>query len=323
VSIPSSAPSGNATVTVTSNGYNGLGFVEGSGNSPLASTGVPVAAAAASPHLSCSPATLTRGNSITCTATGGTVTQWSFSGRSDDGSTVFSVTEPSPGPIWSGLMVASGTVSATVGGQTLTQAVSVTARPAFASVPMPPVAGSPTMGSCGMDVLTSPPYPPPAPPEVNHNPVAESAYCVNFGTPAHEVLVGPTRTLYFVTPLVDSSSYPWELNPGVTNPNDPFYQNQGGCPPFPTIAAIVAAAENHEFGTGPGTTSHYTETRDFLAVPAQNPGPLSEPIVRNTAQDVSAAIQALYQAVLNAGSVEPPIGLPDFINYPPYQTCGQ
>ena len=128
VSIPSNAPSGNATVTVTSNGYNGLGFVEGSGNSPLASTGVPVAAAAASPHLSCSPATLTRGNSITCTATGGTVTQWSFSGRSDDGSTVFSVTEPSPGPIWSGLMVASGTVSATVGGQTLTQAVSVTAK---------------------------------------------------------------------------------------------------------------------------------------------------------------------------------------------------
>jgi hypothetical protein len=103
VSIPSNAPSGNATVTVTSNGYNGLGFVEGSGNSPLASTGVPVAAAAASPHLSCSPATLTRGNSITCTATGGSVTQWLFSGQSDDGKATFSVTEPTPGPIWSGL----------------------------------------------------------------------------------------------------------------------------------------------------------------------------------------------------------------------------
>jgi hypothetical protein len=170
-----------------------------------------------------------------------------------------------------------------------------------------------------MDVLTSPPNPPPAPPEVNHNPVAESIYCINFGTPAHRVLAGPNQDLYFVTPFVDSSFYPWELNPGVTNPNDPFYQHQGGC--FPTVDAIVAAAEDHEFGTD--TTSHYTEVRDFLAVPTNNPGYLAEPIVGSSAEVVNNAIFALYQAVQDAGIPEPPIGLPDNINYPPYRTCGQ
>jgi hypothetical protein len=273
----------------------------------------------APPTLSC-PQTVTRGGTVTCTVTGGAVTQWSFSGQSADGTTAFSITEPSPGPSWSGVMVASGTVSATVGGQTLTKQVTVTARSGFASVAMPPVAASQApMGTCGMDVLTSPPNPPPPPPEVNRNPVAESAYCVSFGPPALKVDSGPNRNLYFVTPFSDSSSYPWELNPGVTNPDDDFYQHQGAC--FPSISVIVADAEEHEFGTD--TTSHYTEMRDFLAVPAQNPGPLAESIVRNSAQDVIAAIQAKYQAAVNAGSQEPPNGLPDNINYPPYRTCDQ
>ncbi|MGA3096515.1 MAG: hypothetical protein ABSF25_08690 [Bryobacteraceae bacterium] len=277
------------------------------------------------PQLSCSPtgspagspATLTRGSSITCRATGGIVTQWSFSGQSSDG-TDFSVPGPSTGSSWLGTMVVGGTVSATVGGQTLSQAVTVTARPWFALVLMPPAEGSQApMGSCGMNLLTSPPDPT----EGSTNGVAQSVYCYGFTYNDTPVPAGgPNEGLYYVlAPLTDLSSYPWELNPGVTDPDDPFYQHQGGC--FPTIDAIVAAAEAHEFGIA--TTSHYTEVRDYLAIPAQNPDPLSEALVRLSDGDIRKAIQAMYQAAHDAGNVEPPIGLPPNINYPPYRTCGQ
>jgi hypothetical protein len=75
VTIDPSAPSENASVTVTSTGYGGSGFLGSPGELPT-SSGYLVGVVPA-PQLSCTPTSLTRGASVSCAVSSGTVTQWS------------------------------------------------------------------------------------------------------------------------------------------------------------------------------------------------------------------------------------------------------
>ena len=106
-----------------------------------------------------------------------------------------------------------------------------------------------------------------------------------------------------MTSFTDSSAFIWDLNPGLTNPSDPFYQHQGNC--FPTVSQIVSAVQAHEVGV-PGP-SHYSEVQSALA--SNNPASLANTDAGSTSQ-IQRDINDVYQAAGNAGAVEPPTNLP-------------
>jgi hypothetical protein len=169
-----------------------------------------------------------------------------------------------------------------------------------------------------MDTLQTPTL---ANPQPN---MGESGYNFEFGIITTHISTGPNLGLAFVASLTDNGSYVWELNPGLTNPNAPFYQAQSGaygtC--WAGVAAITAAVQLHEFGVVP-EPSHYTEIQDFLAISANNPATVAEGAIGGSDQTLQNAVQAAYQAARNAGIPEPQGGaaLPSPINYPPYTIC--
>jgi hypothetical protein len=218
-------------------------------------------------------------------------------------------------------MVLSGTVTATVQGVgNLTQVITVNPRSNFSvsPVPMPP---TPTQlsgnGTTPMDTLVSP--------TGQDSTLSESAYVPGFSTVTQEISGGPNDKLFYVTSLTDSSSYEWELNPGLTNTSDPFYLAQGPAygPCWAGVTAIIAAAQLHEYGTVPNQPSHYTEVRDFLKVSASNPGTIAEGAVAAVAGDLNTIIGGAYAKAVAAGAPEPTGGaeLPTNINFPPYVRC--
>lgn len=119
------------------------------------------------------------------------------------------------------------------------------------------------------------------------------------------------------TSFSDSSAYIWELNPGLTNTSDPFYQHQGpqGGSCWATIAQITSAVQTHEVGT---TQSHYSEVKAAWA--SENPATVANTIV-GSSQYVFGQVAAAYSNAFSAGTVEPPTDLPANINYSPYSTC--
>jgi hypothetical protein len=314
VTLPSTAPAGAWQMFVIS-----LAWVVGGGYTNPSMGNLDVESA---PQLLCTPATLTRGGSVSCTVSSGTVTQWSFSGTNSAG-TNLTVTSPSGGSSWSGVMVLTGTVTATVQGVgNLTQVITVNPRSNFSVSPvtMPP---TPTQlsanGTAPMDNLVSPSDQAPQPT------MSESAFIGKFTITTQEISGGPNDQLFYVTQLTDKSSYIWELNPGLTNTSDPFYLAQGGaygtC--WAGVPAIMAASALHEYGTVPGQSSHYTEVRDFLQNSATNPGTLAESAVAAVAGDLNNIISNAYAKAAAAGAPEPTGGaeLPTPINYPPYTIC--
>ena len=265
-------------------------------------------------RLLCAPNPLVRGNTITCTVTGDSVVSWSFSNG-----TGLNVTGPSSGSTWSGTMAASGTVTAMgAKGETLTSMVTVTARvgaPGLSPISLPAAQlmanGSRVNGNTTLPTLTSPPG-------GNEEAFGYYAWGYVYSYQYSPIGAGPNQGLAYLTSVTDSSAFGWELNPGLTNPSDPFYQHQGNC--FPTVQQIVNAVQAHEIGQ-PGP-SHYSEAAASLQ--SNNPATAAEAVVAASAsfqQAANSAIGAAYQAAANAAAFEPPLNLPSNINYPPYRTC--
>jgi hypothetical protein len=132
---------------------------------------------------------------------------------------------------------------------------------------------------------------------------------------------GPNTGLVYVTSLDTSgSSFSYELNPGITNSSDPFYQHQYGACGIPSASMIANAVIAHEAGP---QNSHWAEGATQLAL--ANPGPVAEPVVGTTPSSIVSSLVGqltpMFNAVAQAASVEPSVNLPAGINYPPYQTC--
>jgi hypothetical protein len=210
-------------------------------------------------------------------------------------------------------MVISGTVTAVAAGVTLTANVTVNSRSTFPAVTLPSpqlVTNGSTWNDLTLPTLTSPPT------------TAEGSMGQSEFAPSKDLQTGfpqegPNANIYYVTSFTDSSVFVWELNPGLTNTSDPFYQHQGpqGGTCFPTIAQITGAVQAHEVGPAP---SHYSEVQ---AAPASNnPASIASSVV-GSAQYVIGQVDAAYSDAYNAGLVEPPTNLPTNINYPPYRTC--
>jgi len=267
--------------------------------------------------MSCSPSTVTRTNTVTCTVTGATVTGWSFSGGK------FSVAGPTDGSTaWGGPMVVSGTVTATIsGGNPLSASITVNPRPNFPAVPMPSAAHV----SNGYQFYNRklPTLPLDNAPTTHG--LGASFYIPDFTeTPGQVPNGGPNQGLYFVdtntgsssgaSTLTDISQYPWEYSPALDNPGSAFYQAQSAtC--WAGVTAIIASVTAHEVGA---SQSHYSETQAALA--ANNPGTFAEGVVELDASTVNIDIVDVYSAAQAAGRqefVSPPIA----INFYPYQLC--
>jgi hypothetical protein len=265
--------------------------------------------------LVCSPTSMTRGGSVSCSVTGApanTTISWSFSGGGG------SVTGPSgTTTTWSGTMVQGGTVTATVSGQALMQNISVNPRGNF-TVGMP-AATQVTNGTTPLPVLVSPPT-------TAEGSFGQSMYVYSFNLGTSEILSGPNSGFDYVTALNTSASYPYELNPGITNPNDPFYQHQYGKCGVPTAQVIAGLVTAHEAGS---QNSHWAEVAAQLA--KQNPGPVAEGSIglpgtppqalADKLDPPNGPLDSLFKNAANAGNVEPPVNLPAGINYPPYTSC--
>jgi len=261
--------------------------------------------------MTCSPSTVAWGGSVSCTVRGASasqVTGWNFSASG------LAVNGPTGTLTWTGPMVASGTVTATAAGVTLSTSVTVDARSAFQAVTVPTPQLVPS-GTAPMPVLTSPP-------SGAEGTFGQSAYVYSFTLgPPGAASSGPNAGLYYATSLTDASSYPWELNPGLTNTGDPFYLHQGqnagyGC--YATVSQIVAAVQAHEIGM-PGP-SHYSEVAAALA--GDNPATFATTYV-GTSSGIQSGVEAAYNAAVLAGNVEPRTDLPTNIDYPPYPECPQ
>ncbi|MBV9760722.1 MAG: hypothetical protein JO340_09165 [Acidobacteriaceae bacterium] len=259
--------------------------------------------------LTCSPLTVDWGNSVACSVAGASasqVTQWTFS---TDG---VSVNGPAGSLTWSGPMVAGGTITAMAVGASPSQTITVNPRSTFPIVVLPApslVANGSTINGVTLPTLTSPPT-------TEDGSFGASTYAYNYNFTSGAANSGPNAGIYYVTSFTDSSKYAWELNPGVTNPSDPFYQHQGNC--FATISQITAAVQAHEVGV-PGP-SHYSEVQTALS--SNNPASVANNSVGSTSS-LSTDFSSTYQTVASAGAPEPPSNLPSNINYPPYQTCPQ
>ena len=93
-----------------------------------------------------------------------------------------------------------------------------------------------------------------------------SAYGWGYDVDTPVITRGPNLGLYFVTSLTDQSVYGWELNPGLTNSSDPFYQAQSkAC--WAGVTVIIAAVQNHETGQ----PSHYSEVNGSLGKQQSRP----------------------------------------------------
>ena len=253
--------------------------------------------------------TVTRGSNVSCTVSGAQtsqVTGWGFAGEGQ------TINGPTGVSTWSGTMVVGGNITVTAAGQALSLAVTVNPRTNFPQVAMPSpqlVANGSMVGSQRLATLSSPPT-------TDEGSMGQAAYGWGYTATWPSVQSGPNQGLFYVTGLSDTSAYGWELNPGLTNSSDPFYQHQGNC--YASVSQIVAAVQAHEVGM-PGP-SHYSEVQAALA--ANNPGTVAEAAVGGTQAGIKGQIDSAYQSAFDAGTVEPPGNLSTLrINYPPYQSC--
>ncbi len=256
--------------------------------------------------LSCS-SPVTRGSSTTCTIQGGggaTGSNWQF--KSSSGT---QVSGPSSGTTWSGTMVTSGTVSvaATYKGNTTTVSASITVTPRSSgftvAAPVKPYPASPSPnGTPPMATLTSPPT-------GEEGTFGQSAYNYNYTFNSATISGGPNGGYSYITSFSDSSVYIFELNPGLTNRNDPFYTHQYGNCGIPSAIQIASAVRSHEVYATP---SHYSEVA--AALNNNNPGPAAEAAIAAPNQSiqtiVNQTVKPIYQSAVNAGNVEPPTNLP-------------
>ncbi len=291
------------------------------GTLPPCPTAEPVMQSCGDTYILTCTSSVTRGSSGSCTVSGvpaSQVTGWKFQG----GSTV--VNGPAGVTTWSGTMVQSGTVtvSVTACGSPVSASASVTvnARTTGFTVSMPS-ATQVANGTSPLPVLTSPPT-------TSEGSFGYSGYQYRFQVnAAASIASGPNDGYTYVTSLgTAGSTFTYELNPGITNSSDPFYQHQFGACGIPTAAQIASAVTAHEAGA---QNSHWAEGVSKFA--SANPGPVAEEQIgppgtnpttfANNLAATGGQLDSMFQAVVSAISVEPPTNLPANINYPPYRTC--
>lgn len=291
------------------------------------------------PTLSCSPATLTRAQSTTCTVTAsGTATYsgWKFS----DGSNT--VTSTNTSSSWAGVIVTSGTVSVNVTVQgsaavTLSAQLTVNPRSGFAFTAVSPVQESNPFNGNGCSISV------PSPPTSSGD--AVGMFCIQqrftVGT-APQVSSGPNTGYSYVTSVTNSNSngptaYYWVVSPDLQKTSSTFYQAQCGNYNAQTNPNGFISGSNlntntvrHESGT---VQSHYENYVLAQNIPTNNLGTVAEAIVGLTdpttlANNATNTLSGKQDTITTATQVEPfdvthnaSCIFQGFINFLPYQAC--
>jgi hypothetical protein len=255
---------------------------------------------------------VTRGNTVTCTASAGgpsfTTNSWKFT----DSSSHIATGSPT-GAIWSGTAVQSGTVSVkvSVDGRDFPASTSLTVTPrsnfAFATV-------SPTKQSngynCGGNVILTAPNPPSDGTLIGRY-CDNATYSYNFITIGSNA--GPNSGFSYVTSATNTATFNWIIAPDADDPSSQFYRAQcGNYNPttgtgFIGGATLQADTTRHESGA---VQSHYNNYVVAQNNTSNNIGVGLEAAVDQSAgQDfqtfVSNFLNSRISALHSATAVEP------------------
>lgn len=247
------------------------------------------------PSLYC-PALVTRGSSATCTISGApanAVSSWTFSA----GSTL--VQGPAGALSWSGTIVATGNVSATVGGVVLTpQQILVIPRSGWHTQP-----SSATL--LAGDTVTSPTnnVTLPVPPAPNGMEAGLGAFGWSVAYGGIQYITLPQGGLNGgFTYISAAPSYPastnfanYVINTDLQNPSSTFSQYQCGSGGFISWSNLLAQTNRHEWNSP--TQSHYGEYT--TALNANNPGDLFEPSIATPGSNLTQFIDGLVNSENN------------------------
>jgi hypothetical protein len=270
--------------------------------------------------LQCNPASVTRGQSVTCTAGGvsaGQVTGWSFSGSNLPG--------PTGTLTWSGIMVAAGTVTVTAGGRNASKAITVNPR-SWTTQPVAPT--NAYVPACSFP--NSPPLPSDSP--------GCSTWTASWTQPSlTEISSGPNNGFaYFATQLNLSQSFPYQIHPDYANIQSDFMKHQYGACGIIKASDLNANVVWHESSSMPH--SHYNQYVVSLSKSDNNLGSYFEAHVAapgvNRSQfstDTSSHLSTMGNTINNDAKSETNLYGPNYnqsngqfegyTNYPPYATC--
>lgn len=287
-----SSMGGSASVSVTSNGYTGNGFIEGSEhNSPTSQSETAQIAAPPTPSLSC-PQSVTRGGTVTCTiynANAASVSGWSFSGGGG------AVPGPSGTLTWSGVMVTSGTVTANVSGVQLTASIAVNPRSWHTAAPSPVLNTAITLRVPPLDF-----------PDLGHT-------VWTWGQIQHEwatVPGGPNSGFtYYTSPLTFTDfSFGYNINSDLADQGSLFSKHQCGQSGYIGWSNLHEQTVRHEYNSN--TQSHWAFYKNSMD--AHNPGDYYEGRVAppntniQSFNDITVSqVNALASQINADGAVEP------------------
>lgn len=300
--------------------------------------GTPPASCVLEPTLE-GPSSVTRGSNATFTLRNvarNAQISWRFDSTLGSASRV-------GGTTWSGTMVASGTVRATVtqGGRNypLQKVVSVGSRDNFAlsGLPATKVANGTTVGGSALSV-------PEVPTGSGDNAIGKFSLNMTVSAQTSSINGGPNSGFKYVTSVsyANDAIYAYVISPALEDTNSEFYRAQcGNYNPqtdtgFISGAALLANTIRHEAGN---VQSHYKNYLDALEDSSKNPGTVAEKLVAGPGTDLNSfgpnvvkpQLDASSAAVVSAAQVEP-CGASDVtlnascqksgnINFAPYQAC--
>jgi hypothetical protein len=295
------------------------------------------------PTLSCSPASLTRAASTTCTVSAsGTATYsgWKFTdGRN-------TVTSTSTASSWAGKVVMSGTVSVNVSVQgsapvPVSSSLTVNPRTGFQFSAATPAQVLSNVLTCYDGSVHSAPSPP-SPGSVEGFSCADMAYSFQFATISDS---GPNNGYEYVTSASNingslPTKYEYIVVSDLLNSSSDFFTHQCGNFSASNSSGFIAGTQlkqnvlDHEQGA---ILSHWSEYRDAQNNSANNIGTVLESTVGPPGSTGSSFAQTAGDAALariaQASEVEPCGGVVNVdssqackvcgaINYVPYQSCG-
>ncbi len=290
------------------------------------------------PALGCT-ASVTRGGTATCTVTptGVTVTAWQFK---DGGGNIVKRAQNVGSLTWSGVMVASGTVSATVSGisSPLTWSIAVSNRTNFAFTAVSPSPEDDPFSSDGCSINV------PSPPQQSGDAVGKFCLAQYFSLNTATVNDnGPNNGYSYVTSIPSSSGssttgYFYVISPDLKNTSSAFYLAQCGNynstaqTGFISGTNLLTDTNRHEAGT---VQSHYENYAVAQNNSANNLGTVAEgktglESAQALANSVTTVLNQNVQTILSATQVQPcsvqqdaSCNFQGCINFSPYYSCSE
>jgi len=246
--------------------------------------------------------TVTRGQSATFSLSNlpasPSISNWKFIGSAGG---VVNRTTNTSATSWTGIMVASGTVSVIVNGQSYSKSITVNPRSNFAftavnaeqrtncpDADFPSLCSYVTPPQSGGDLgryETKMPYSYTLAPQINDN--------------------GPNHRYWYiasVTPVSNgiTTRFVWSLHAELNNTGSAFYLAQCGSNGYISGAKLKSNTIFHESGSSVNANSHYGKYRDAQNDPNNNMGLVGEAVVGTPGTSGSAYETLINTAIINA-----------------------